>query len=145
MQHESIHDRKRKIDTTDSHVSTEYPETIPTFVLPEEKILFLQIIDDYPYNHLVTIDPVQDKIIYEDLLEFERSRVTIQMNNYEPESLYTLYEGNIARPERHVAWLEFIRHISVGKNPDKSEYFLLNREDCHKIQNARWFVYFCLR
>ena len=145
MQHESIHDRKRKIDTTDSHVSTEYPETIPTFVLPEEKIMFLQIIDDYPYNHLVTIDPVQDKIIYEDLLEFERSKVTIQMNNYEPESLYTLYEGNIARPERHVAWLEFIRQISVGKNPEKSKHIILNREYFHKIQKARWFMSFCLR
>ena len=79
--------------------------------------MLLQIIYEYPYNCLVTIDPVQDKIIYEDLLEFERSKVTIQMNNYEQESFDTLYDGNITRPERHVVWLEFIRHISVRKNP----------------------------
>ena len=129
MQHEPIPDKKRKIDTADSCISTE---------LPQENFMFLQIIDEYPYNYLVKIDPVQDKTIYEDLLEFEKSKITIQMNNYEPKSPYTLYEGNICRPERHTAWLEFFHNISLRKI-EKSEHIMLNRENSHKSQIARWF------
>ena len=97
---------------------TSAPEVLNLYqLLSKGKIMLLQIIYEYPYNCLVTIDPVQNKISYEDLLEFQRSKVTIQIKNYEPESLDTLYDGNIARSERHVVWLEFIRHISVRKNP----------------------------
>jgi len=127
MQHEK---------TTDSCISTQ---------MPLENFMFLQIIDEYPSNYLVKIDPIQDKIIYEDLLEFERSKITIQMNNYQPESLYMLYEGNVCRPERYTAWSNFFRNICFNKIPEKSEYILLDRENLHKIQKARWCVCQCLR
>jgi len=109
---------------------------------PPDNILFLQIIDEYPYNYLVEIDPVEDNIIYEDLLEFERSKITIQMNNYDPESLYYLYEGKVCRPERFSAWRNFYMTISQCKTPEKSEYIELTRENVHKIQKARWFMSF---
>ena len=129
---EHIAEKKRKINT----VSTELMETIPT----EEHFMFLQIIDEYPSNYLVKIDPVQDKIIYEDLLEFEKSKVTIQMDNYQPETLYMLYEGNVCHPERFTAWKQFFMNICLCKTPDKSEYIQLDRDNLHKIQKARWFV-----
>ena len=135
MQH--IPEKKRKIDTTPLlGGSTESLETIPT----EEHFMFLQIIDEYPSNYLVKIDPVQDKIIYEDLLEFEKSKVTIQMDNYQPETLYMLYEGNVCHPERFTAWKQFFMNICLGKTPDKTEYIQLDRDNLHKIQKARWFV-----
>jgi len=126
MQHEN---------TLDSCISTK---------LPEETLMFIQLIDEYPYNYLVKIDPVEDKIIYEDLLEFETSKITIQMNNHQPESLYMLYKDEVCRPERFAAWKKFLSNISLCKTPEKSEYILLDRENLHKIQKARWFVCVCL-
>ena len=119
--------------TSDSSISTQ---------LPQDNILFLQIINGHLYNFLVEIDPVEDNIIYEDLLEFERSKITIQMNNYDPESLYYLYEGKVCRPERFTAWRNFYTTISQCKTPEKSEYIELTRENVHKIQKARWFMSF---
>ena len=139
MQHEPIPDKKRKIDTTNPCISTEVSET----ALGD--FMFLQIIGEYPFNYMVKIDPAQDKIIYEDLLRFENSMITIEMNNHEPESLYALYEDNVARPERRVAWLEFFHTIATRKNPEKSPHFILNRETSHEIQKARWFVSFSSR
>lgn len=140
MQHGPTADKKRKIDPADPGISTETVQPIPTFDLPQENLMFLQIIDEYPSNYLVKIDPIEDTIIYEDLLEFEKSKITIQMNNYDPESLYTLYEGNVCRPERYNAWSNFLRNVSFRKIPEKSEYILLDHENLHKIQKARWFV-----
>ena len=139
MQHETIPDKKRKIDTIDPCISTETMETALGF------FMFLQIIGEYPFNYIVKIDPVQDQIVYEDLLQFEKSMVAIEMNNHEPESLYALYEDNVARPERRVAWLEFFHAIATRKNPEKSPHFILNRETSHEIQKARWFVSFSSR
>ena len=93
---EHIPEKKRKINT----VNTEPLETIPTSALPEEHFMFLQIIDVFPRYYLVKIDPVEDKIIYEDLLEFERSKITINICQFEPESLYILYEGNVYHPKQ---------------------------------------------
>ena len=75
--------------------------------------MFLQVIDEYPFDYMVKIDPVQDQIIYEDLLQFEKCMIAIEMNHHEPESLYAMYEGNVVRLERHVAWLEFCHKIST--------------------------------
>jgi len=119
--------------TSDSSISTQ---------LPQDNILFLQIINGHLYNFLVEIDPVEDNIIYEDLLEFERSKITIEMNNYDPESLYYLYEGKVCRPERFTAWRNFYTTIFLCKTPEKSEYIELARENVHKIQKARWFMSF---
>jgi hypothetical protein len=139
MEHEPIPDKKRKIDTMDACINTETVETALGF------FMFLQIIGEYPFNYMVKIDPVQDQIIYEDLMQFEKSMVAIEMNNHEPESLYALYEGNVVCPERHVVWLEFFRKISARENPEKSEYFMLNHKTSHEIQKARWFVSFSSR
>jgi len=136
MQYEPITDKKRKFDNADSYISTE---------LPQENFMFLQIIHEYPYNCLVKIDPMQDKSIYEDLLEFEKSKITIQMNNYELESLYTLYPGNVCHPETHTTWLEFFHNNSLRKTSEKSQHIILDRENLHKIQKAHWFVSFCSR
>jgi hypothetical protein len=142
MQKDLLKDKKRKIDAVDSHVNTEILEQIES---PLQSHVFVQIMDDYNYNFLVAIDPLEDVIIHEDLLEFEKSKISIQMNNCDPESLYELYEDKIARPERRVAWMKFFHDISLRKNPDKSEIVMLNREDCYKIQKARWFVTFSSR
>jgi len=134
MEHEPIPDKKRKIDTIDPCVSTEMVENALGC------LMFLQIIGEYPFNYMVKIDPVQDQIIYEDLMQFEKSMVAIEMNNHEPESLYALYEGNAVCPERHVAWVEFFHKISARENPETSQYFILNRKTSHEILKARWFV-----
>ena len=134
MQYESTPDKKRRMDTVDF--------TADTVV---QDLMFLQIIDEYPYNYLVKIDPELDRVVYEDLLQFEKSKLTIQMNNYEPESLYALYEANAARPDRYVAWMQFFRNISSLKNPEKSKHIVLNRENLREIHRARWFVSFSLR
>ena len=140
MQHEPIPDKKRKIDTINHCINnTEVPETALA------DFMFLQIIGEYPFNYMVKIDADQDKIIYEDLLRFENSMITVEMNNHEPESLYALYEDNVARPERRVAWLEFFHTIATRKNPEKSPHFILNRTTSHEIQKARWFVSFSSR
>jgi hypothetical protein len=139
MQHEAILDKKRKLDTIQPCTNTEMPETALGF------FMFLQVIDEYPFCYMVKIDPMQDQIIYEDLLQFEKSMIAIKMNNHDPESLYALYEGNVVRPERHIAWLEFCHKISTRKNPETSQYIILNRETSHEIQKARWFVSFSSR
>jgi len=82
MQHESVPDKKRKIDTINTCISSEMLENALGY------FMFLQIIGEYPFNYMVKIDPVQDKIIYEDLLRFEKSMTPIEMNNHELESLY---------------------------------------------------------
>jgi len=142
MQKEYLKDQKRKIDAVDSHIDTEILEPMQSSL---QSHVFVQIMNEYNYNFLVAIDPLEDGIIHKDLLEFEKSKVPIQMNNYEPDSLYELYEDKIARPERRVAWLEFFHAIILRKDPEKSEIIMLNREDCHKIQKARWFVTFSSR
>ena len=136
MEHEPTPDKKRKFDTADSHTSTG---------VPHEDLMFLSIIEDRLYNYSVTIDPVLDKMIYDDLVYFEKSKINIQMNNYEPESLYELYEGSVACPDKYVAWMEFFRNISTRKNPEKFKQITLNRESLPEIQKARWFVSFCVR
>jgi len=140
MQHDPTLDKKRKIETADSCISSETLETIPTSVFPQENLMFLQIIDVYPRYYFVNIDPVENRIIYEDLLEFERSKITIQMNNYQPQTLYCLYEGKVCHPERYTAWLDFFRKNFTGENLDKYELFTLNRESSPKVTKARWFV-----
>ena len=136
MQHEGTCDKKRKINVVDACITA----TVPVVLW-----MFLQIIGEYPYNYLVEIDPLEDSLIYGDLLEFETSKVTIQMNNHEPESLYTLYDDNVARPDKHAAWMEFFRNTATRKNAKKSEHIVLNRESVADIQKARWFVSFCSR
>jgi len=64
-------DKKRKINVVDACITA----TVPVVLW-----MFLQIIGEYPYNYLVEIDPLEDSLIYGDLLEFETSKVTIQMN-----------------------------------------------------------------
>jgi len=103
-------------------------------------LFLLQIIDEYPRYDFVKIDPVEDKMIYEDLLEFEKSKITIQMNNYQPETLYCLYIGKVCRPERYTAWLDFFRKNFTDENYDKYELFIQNRESSPKVTKARWFV-----
>jgi len=109
--------------------------------LPQENCMFLQIIHEYPYSYLVKIDPVQDKSTYEDLLEFEKSKLTIQMNNYEPESFYILYTVNVCCPERH----GFLHNISLRKPHEKSQHIILDRENLHKNQKSIWLVSYCSR
>jgi len=137
MQHEHSHGKKRDCDAAGSRI-----DSVP---LQTSLKMFVQVGDDSLYSYLVDVDPELDKTIYEDLCAFEKSGVVIQMNNYEPGSLYELYGGDVARPERHAAWVDFFHAIVICKNPDKSQYIILNRESLHKIQEARWFVYFCLR
>jgi len=142
MQNESMNYKKHKIDVVDSRMKTEFVEDMQS---SRQAHMFVQIMNEYNYNYLVVIDPVKDAIMHKDLLEFEKSKIQIQMNNYDPQSLYDLYEDKIARPDRHVAWLKFFKDISLQPNPQKSENIVLNREDCYKIQKARWFVTFCER
>ena len=71
MQHETTSDKKRKINVVDTCITA----TVPVVFW-----MFLQIIGEYAYNYLVKIDPLEDSLIYGDLLEFETSKVTIQMN-----------------------------------------------------------------
>ena len=136
MQHERNADNKRKNDTVDANIITG---------VSEGDFMFIQVIDEYPFNYVVQIDALQDTIIYEDLLEFEKSNVTIQMNNYDPESLYVLYEGNAVHPDRYAAWSRFIHDTVTRKNLEKSKHITLNRDSLHEIQKARWFVCVCLR
>jgi len=136
MQRERAPDKKRKINAEDTGITTTVPEVF---------LMFLQIIGEYPYNYLVVVDPLRHKLIYEDLLEFEESKITIEMNNHEPESLYTLYEDKVARPDKHVAWMEFFNDTSARKNVENSKHILLNRESLPDIAKARWFVCFSLK
>jgi len=136
MQHNPTPDKKRKTELADSSTGPR---------VPGKHLMLVQIVHERLYTYLAEIDPELDRMIYEDLLEFEKSKIDIHMNNYEPESLYTLYEGNVARPDRHIAWVKFFHDISCRKNPDKSKYFTLNRESLCEVQKARWFVSFCSR
>jgi len=74
-----------------------------------------------------------------------KSIISIEMNNYEPGSLYMHYEGNVPRPERYDAWLKFFHTIYTRGNPEKSKHIILNHESLHEMQKARWFVSFALR
>lgn len=126
--------KKHTIKTADPSSTTETLETVPT----EEHFMFLQIIDVFPRYYLVKIDPVEDKIIYEDLLEFERNKITINILQFEAESLYMLYEGNVSYPERFAVWVNFCHERFT--NPDTSNQFELNHACVSQIQKARWFV-----
>jgi len=136
MEHERAADKKRQLDAEDTSIGV---------TVQNDLLMFLQIIDEYPYNYLVVVDPLRQALIYEDLLEFERCNVTIEMNHHEPESLYALYQDKVARPDKHVAWMEFFRDTSTRKNVDNSKYILLNRESLADIAKARWFVCFSSR
>jgi hypothetical protein len=136
MQHERAPDKKRKITADDTSIS---------LTVPQDSVMFLQIIGEYPYNYLVVVDPLRHALIYEDLLDFEKSNITIEMNNHEPESLYALYQDNVACPDKHVAWMKFFHDTSTRTNVDNSKHILLNRESMPEIAKARWFVCFSSR
>ena len=129
MQHEHSHDKERGGGAAGSRIDSAPLQT--------SLKMLAQVGDDGLYSYLVDVDPELDRTIYEDLCVFEKTGVVVQMNNCEPESLYELYGGGVARPDRHAAWVDFFRAIVARKNPDKSQHITLNRASLHRLQEVR--------
>jgi len=126
--------KKRKIDAQDTPRDEENLKPLST----NENTLFIQIImDAYPANNLVKIDPLENEIIYKDLIKFESSGIKIEMCLQDLESLYKLDGGKVWSPARIEAWNKFVSNIVNSKIGKTIE---LNQRNMQEIQKARWFM-----